>query len=380
VHPKAPIVATCADDLRFYNAAVSVARPIVGKMLTSTVLEGRRGFSLSFNPEGTLLAIAQEDPNTTKGWLVVLKFPELQPVFEDQIADERVSVVKFGNRLTSPTDPTQYLAAASWDQQVYLYTVVPATDERKGSVTKHKVCRGSSTSITHVQFSHDDTFLMTNSKDGAILYWRTVDGSRIKAITSMRDVKFPRWTCVLGWPVIGIWGCGSYDLTDINCCDQAPENGKWLAMGDDEGLIHLLRYPSPFHHAPSQSYGGHSSHVTNLSWIRDQGDLLLFTVGGTEHMCQLFVLRAEENKAQVINPTRPWMNAPRPRELMRGQMEGVGFDNSRPPSAASHAPSAAPSLPLQNLRATAERRASSAGVARTYRNHSRVGDHLAWDH
>ena len=59
-------------------------------------------------------------------------------------------------------------------------------------------------------------------------------------------------------------------------------------------------------------------------------------------MCQLFVLRAEENKAQVINPTRPWMNAPRPRELMRGQMEGVGFDNSRPPSAASHAPSAAP--------------------------------------
>ena len=67
MHPKAPIVATCADDLRFYNAAVSVARPIVGKMLTSTVLEGRRGFSLSFNPEGTLLAIAQEDPNTMKG-------------------------------------------------------------------------------------------------------------------------------------------------------------------------------------------------------------------------------------------------------------------------------------------------------------------------
>ena len=108
--------------------------------------------------------------------------------------------------------------------------------------------------------------------------------------------------------------------------------------------------------------------------------LFFISVGGTEHMCQLFVLRAEENKAQVINPTRPWMNAPRPRELMRGQMEGVGFDNSRPPSAGSHAPSAAPSLPLQNLRATTERRASSAGVTRTYRNHSRVGDHLAWDH
>ena len=59
--------------------------------ILSSVVDCLRVLRLDSGPKP--LSADQASPNCG-GWLVVLKFPELQPVFEDQIADERVSVVK----------------------------------------------------------------------------------------------------------------------------------------------------------------------------------------------------------------------------------------------------------------------------------------------
>eukprot|EP00955_Chlamydomonas_euryale_P117744 366495-Chlamydomonas_euryale.AAC.2 len=56
---------------------------------------------------------------------------------------------------------------------------------------------------------------------------------------NQRDTRWATWTCVLGFPVMGIWPPGT-DGTDINSCDRSP-SGR---CGDD---ISLLCRPAPPH-------------------------------------------------------------------------------------------------------------------------------------
>lgn len=72
------------------------------------------------------------------------------------------------------------------------------------------------------------------------------------------------WTCVLGWPVQGIWPpCA--DGTDINAVDRSPD-GSVLATGDDFGRVRLFRYPVAAKQADSNVSIGHSSHVSCVRW------------------------------------------------------------------------------------------------------------------
>ena len=84
-------------------------------------------------------------------------------------------------------------------------------------------------------------------------------------------------TCVLGWPVQGIWAPGS-DTTDINSADR-DINQQLLATGDDFGCVNIFRYPVVNEGAHCTSLKGHASHVTCVRFTL--GDTLL-TVGGND--------------------------------------------------------------------------------------------------
>lgn len=76
-----------------------------------------------------------------------------------------------------------------------------------------------------------------------VLHFCPLKGSVIKA--SQQDTQWASWTCVLGFPVMGIWPKDS-DGTDINACDRSP-SCKHLATADDSGKVvpklHLSMYP-----------------------------------------------------------------------------------------------------------------------------------------
>jgi hypothetical protein len=58
------------------------------------------------------------------------------------------------------------------------------------------------------------------------------------------------------------------DGTDINACERSQDCSV-IATADDFGKVKLFSYPSPTPKATFKSYNGHSSHVTNITFTRN---------------------------------------------------------------------------------------------------------------
>ena len=67
-------------------------------------------------------------------------------------------------------------------------------------------------------------------------------GKQITRINTIKDVAWESFSCVLGWPVQGIWEKGMQG-DDINTVDRNPEK-SCLASGDDFFNVKLHVYPS----------------------------------------------------------------------------------------------------------------------------------------
>jgi hypothetical protein len=83
------------------------------------------------------------------------------------------------------------------------------------------------------------------------------------------------------------------DGTDINAVDVCEEKGLAVSANDDAGLVRLFNYPCIVKNAPAKDYGGHSSHVTNIKFIKG-GDSLV-TAGGNDGSAMIFSVVREEN-------------------------------------------------------------------------------------
>lgn len=69
-----------------------------------------------------------------------------------------------------------------------------------------------------------------------------------------RDVQWHTWTCILGFPVMGIWPKNS-DGTDVNSLDRS-KSGQLLVTADDFGLVKLFNYPCVKDNAAYRWEGG----------------------------------------------------------------------------------------------------------------------------
>lgn len=292
-HPSLGILASAsiARDVRFWN--VADRRPAVGKVLRTE----RKVWSLAFSPDGALLALGCD-----QGWMEAFNFPALQPVYREPItrAGERIGDVRF-----SPNGV--YLAAACWDQLVYLLKVIPAPPGGYIKLQLHRTLTGNSSSPLCVMFSADSEIVVSNSKDTQILYWRSKDGSRQATTSAFRDTQWQvPWTGILGWPVIGVWGDPDYDGTDVKSVCQGGPNGGYLASGDDYGNVKLMRFPNPFLEPPCQVRGGHASMVTRVRFSKNN---ILASLGGDDHSISLWSLAPLEAAKQVQLAERmvhPW--------------------------------------------------------------------------
>jgi len=128
----------------------------------------------------------------------------------------------------------------------------------------------------------DSSALMSNCTSYEILFHDISTAKQVTSGASMfKNETWASWSCTLGWPVQGIFPpCA--DGTDINACERSPD-GTVLATGDDFRMVKLFKYPCPVDEAAYQKYTGHSEHITNVSFSRnDRGQKYLISTGGED--------------------------------------------------------------------------------------------------
>ncbi|RXM95556.1 Echinoderm microtubule-associated protein-like 5 [Acipenser ruthenus] len=165
-----------------------------------------------------------------------------------------------------------HLAVGSNENSVDIYGVV----QRYKKVGE---CVGSTSFITHMDWSTDSKYLQTNDGNGKRLLYKMPSGKEVTNKEEFKLVQWSTWTCSLGPEVNGIWPKYS-DINDINSVD-ANFNNQVLVTADDYGLVKLFRYPCLKKGAKFKKYLGHSAHITNARWSHDYQWVI--TIGGADH-------------------------------------------------------------------------------------------------
>nr|CDS24007.1 echinoderm microtubule associated protein1 [Echinococcus granulosus] len=167
----------------------------------------------------------------------------------------------------------QFIALGGRDNSIYVYNVTT----RGTKYSRLGKCSGHSSFVLHLDWSEDSQYLRSVSGDHELLYW-SVANCRQTSASGMRDVRWATQHCNLGFEVAGIWPPDS-DGTDINAVCRSHST-RLLATADDFGQVNLFRYPTCQLKVEPRSYGGHSSHVTNVDFLFD--DSRLISIGGAD--------------------------------------------------------------------------------------------------
>ena len=251
-HPTEQIFATVSDDgtLKVWDGADKLL--VLNKQLVSA------GRSVAFSNDGKVLAVGFKTGDvqifSTDNYSLVTKFKHRK----ENISD--VSFSPKGNR---------YLAVASHDNFVDIYSVPEY--KRVG------ICKGASSYITHIDWDSSGGLIMSNSGAKEALFFEAPKGTRVPLRKAdIISQKWHSWTSVLSPLCEGIWPPTS-DVTDVNA-SHLSSDGKLIATGDDYGFVKLFEFPSLQKHAKCKKYVGHSAHVTNVRWTKD--DNFLVTIGG----------------------------------------------------------------------------------------------------
>ncbi|XP_005932651.1 echinoderm microtubule-associated protein-like 2 isoform X1 [Haplochromis burtoni] len=256
IHPTMEQFVTCSQDKQVHLWDAHSHQPLWSKTIEDP------GRSAGFHPSGAVLAVG----TMTGKWLVL-----------DTDTRDLVSMHTDGNEIISNVKYSpdgNFLAVASHDNFVYIYAVT----ENGRKYSRVGKCTGHSSFVTHVDWSKNSQYLVTNSGDYEILFWEASSGKHVTNMDTVRNLEWATSTCTLSFNTFGIWPDGA-DGTDINAACRSHD-GSLLASADDFGKVHLFSFPCSQPRAPSQEYGGHSSHVTNVAFLHDDSHLI--STGGKD--------------------------------------------------------------------------------------------------
>uniref|UniRef100_A0A8C8FRN3 HELP domain-containing protein n=1 Tax=Oncorhynchus tshawytscha TaxID=74940 RepID=A0A8C8FRN3_ONCTS len=256
IHPSMEQFVTCGQDKQVHLWDTNSHQPLWSKTIEDP------GRCAGFHPSGAVLAVG-----TMTGRWLVLDADTRDLVFMHTDGNEIISNIKY-----SPDG--NFLAVGSHDNFVYIYAVM----ENGKKYSRVGKCTGHSSFVTHLDWSVDSQYIVTNSGDYEILFCEPLLSKRITLMDLVRNVEWATSTCVLGFSVFGVWPDGA-DGTDINAVCRSHDSSL-LASADDFGKVHLFSNPCSQPRAPSHTYGGHSSHVTNVAFLHDDSHLI--STGGKD--------------------------------------------------------------------------------------------------
>lgn len=232
---------------------------------TQDLQDSVKGRALDISQDDKMIAVGFKD-----GYVKIYDSDTLEQTISFKHAKEWISDLKF-----SPDNGS--LAVGSHDNAIYLYSLP--------KFQKLFVMRKHSSYITHLDWSENSMNLHSNCGAYELLFWDCTSGKQLPGgASALRDENWASWTCVLGFPVQGIWPVNA-DGTDINYVDRSknkhPGGYHLLASGDDFGKVRILRYPSIVKNSDAVFGVGHSSHVPCVKW--SENDEFLYSVGGEDN-------------------------------------------------------------------------------------------------
>ena len=235
---------------------------------------------VAWSPDGKLIG-AGLGGNVGKGRqkkdgvVLVLNADDLSLAHELRDSREWISVVRF-----SPDG--EILAVGSRDNKIYLY------EANKNYVLRAQ-CESHTSFITNLDFSLDSTYLRSNCGGFDLKFHKTEDGGYVQSPSTLKDVEWATDTCTLAWAVQGIWPEVS-DKTHYNTCDRSHKaENKLLLSCDDEGRLHVFKYPCVVKGSASVSRHVHTGPLIIARFSNT--DKLVFSCGGPDRtICQWKVI------------------------------------------------------------------------------------------
>ncbi|KAJ3103386.1 Echinoderm microtubule-associated protein-like 5 [Phlyctochytrium planicorne] len=253
------VYVTSGDDSMVFKRSLSPP-----KTLASVRLQGKLR-AINYSPDSKFIAVGNDN-----GDIYLLKSSDLSQVhFEKFEKHKGISTKIHAHEVIRFSPDGRYLAAAGHDMVVYIY-------EMSKKFKLAGICKGHSSFITHLDWSSDSSYLQTNSGDFELLFWSAPSGKQVTSASAMKDVEWATFSCVLGWPVQGIWEKGM-EGDDINTVDRHPGQ-TCVASGDDFFSVRLHSYPAAKEGMPFKKYLAHGSHVTQVKFTA-RGDRLISTGG-----------------------------------------------------------------------------------------------------
>ena len=223
------------------------------------------GRCVGYSPDGKLLVIGlgsgRAQQERKEGAFVVLNEEDLTIVFEER--DTKSAIV------ASAYSPNQeYVAVSSLDGCVYVYNA-------KDNAPKSR-CKGHAAGVTHLDFSADGRFLMTNSIVGELLFW-LVETGESQPPRSVRDIEWETNTCIYSLDTQGLWSPAERVQYNAAAISHALD---LVVAVDDMGRVKVMSYPSLHDTSNYILLRGHGAQAQNCSFSCD--DSLLYTTGGTD--------------------------------------------------------------------------------------------------
>ena len=228
------------------------------------------------SPDGKLVAVGCKNGHT-----LIMNSSDFSQVKAITDRSKQISEMKF-----SPNG--KYLAVGAHDSRIRIYNT--------SGFKLIGECKGHHSTITHIDFSEDSEALQSNCTSYELLFWTAGNCKQNTSAKAYRNENWASWTCVIGWPVQGIFPKFS-DGSDVNsACRNKARNV--LATADDFGTVKLFKYPVTEKNANNNAFYGHSSHVTNVRFS-DKEDFLLST-GGNDKAIMQWKFKATRDQEEAL--------------------------------------------------------------------------------
>ncbi|CAF2961159.1 unnamed protein product [Rotaria sp. Silwood2] len=223
--------------------------------------------SVSFNPDGNLLAVGFTDGQIS---LVTYSLENKQLVETTKTRERNTAILclRF-----SPDG--KILVASSENSCIDFFDVQHEKLTRVGYVTH---IQGA---VSQIDWDTSSQYIRTTTIGLHTVIFRAPAGEEIKNQDEIEKMVWNTWTSPIGDDIIGIWP-KDVKKDHINC---AHAISSAIATGDDHGAVKLFRFPCPEPGAECKIFYGHSDNVTNVRFLANERYLV--SLGGDD--CCIFL-------------------------------------------------------------------------------------------